>query len=401
MSKLEYDVTSKEAVARGAGRYVVGGLEPFDQKYDMFKRVLWDESLTELGKKFYGMWQPNEKRPGYGHLDQAFKNASYYVDMAFAHGMFGGRWGMYSWESKLWGENIQPKGLKLHVENPAIMTSNLKRAARFFGASLVGICELDRRWLYSHHYYPPLSGFEQPVQKVEIPDDYKHAIVLAYAANYEDYRYAPTYPAGAAAGLGYSKMAFTAALTAQFIRLLGYKAIPMGNDTAASVPLAIDAGLGELSRAGWLITPEFGPRIRLNKIFTDLPLVPDKPIEFGVWDFCTICGKCAEHCPAQAIPYGEPTTDIIDSSNRKGLYRWPLNAAKCFAFWAVNGTACTTCISVCPFNKPSGWIHDAVKFGIRHFPWLDRAFLMGDNLLGYHKRANPEHFWKEDLKPRW
>jgi len=156
-----------------------------------------------------------------------------------------------------------------------------------------------------------------------------------------------------------------------------------------------------LSRAGWLITPEFGPRIRLNKIFTDLPLVPDKPIEFGVWDFCTICAKCAEHCPAQAIPHGEPTTDIIDSSNRKGLYRWPLNAAKCFAFWAVNGTACTTCISVCPFNKPSGWMHDAVKFGIRHFPWLDRVFLMGDNLLGYHKRANPEHFWKEDLKPRW
>ena len=367
----------------------------------MFKRVLWDESLTELGKKFYGRWEPNEKRPGYGHLDQAFKNASYYVDMAFAHGMLGGRWGMYSWESKLWGENIQPKGLKLNVENSAIVTRNLKRAARFFGASLVGICKLDRRWLYSYHYYPPLSGFEQTVQEVKIPDDYKYAIVLAYAADYEHYRYAPTYPAGAATGLGYSKMAFTAALTAQFIRLLGYKAIPMGNDTAASVPLAIDAGLGELSRAGVLITPEFGPRIRLNKIITDLPLVPDRPVEFGVWDFCTICAKCAEHCPAQAIPHGEPTTDIIDSSNRKGLYRWPLNAAKCFSFWAVNGTACTNCISVCPFNKPSGWIHDAVKFGIKHLRWLDRVFLMGDNLLGYHKRANPEHFWKEDLKPRW
>ena len=40
-------------------------------------------------------------------------------------------------------------------------------------------------------------------------------------------------------------------------------------------PLAIMAGLGELSRIGILITPEFGPRVRLCKVFTDLPLQAD------------------------------------------------------------------------------------------------------------------------------
>jgi len=399
--KTRYDVTSPGAVAKGAGRYVVGDLEPFDQKNDMFKRPLWDRTVANLGKNFYGLWEPNETRSGYGHLDLALKNASYYLDMAFAHGLLGGRFGMYAWESKLWGENIQPKGLKLKVDSPRVMTRDLKKAARFFGASLVGIAALDRDWLYSNHYYPPLSGFKEPVEKVEIPEKYKYVVVLAFASDYEDFRYAPTYITGASSGLGYSKMAFTAGILSQFIRLLGYEAIPMGNDTACSVPMAIDAGLGELSRAGWLITPQFGPRVRLCKIFTDLPLVPDKPIEFGVWEFCHTCAKCARHCPGQAIPSKGPTTEVVDISNRKGVYRWPLNAVKCFKFWSVNGTACTTCIQVCPFNKPAGWIHEVVRWGINRFPRLNPLFLKGDDLMGYHKRADPKHFWGGDLKPRW
>lgn len=400
MKSYDEYIRSEEAVSKGAARYVIGDLEPFNEKNEMFKRPLWDESVSELGRRFYGLWEPDEKRPGYGHLDMALKNAGYYLDMGFARGLLSGRWGLYSWESKPWGENIQPKNLKLRIDDPATATRNLKRAAAFFGASLVGVCRLDRRWLYSHHYYPPLSGMPDPIEKVEIPEEYQWAIVLAYAGDYETFRYAPAYPAGAGVGLGYSNMAFTAGLLSQFIRLLGYKAIPMGNDTACSVPLAIDAGLGELSRAGWLITPQYGPRVRLNKIFTDMPLAPDRPMEFGVWDFCTVCAKCARQCPGHAIPTGKPTTEIVDISNRKGLYRWPINAVKCFKFWSVNGTACAACVRVCPFNKPPGKIHDAVRWGIKNMRFLDKLFLWGDDLLGYDKRADSVHFWRGDLKPR-
>ena len=91
--KTGVNIISKEAVAKGAGRYVVGNVQPFDQKNEMFKRPLWDESVADLGRKYYGLWEPQEDRPGYGFLDQAFKNATYYIDFAFAHGMFGGRWG--------------------------------------------------------------------------------------------------------------------------------------------------------------------------------------------------------------------------------------------------------------------------------------------------------------------
>ena len=69
---------------------------------------------------------------------------------------------------------------------------------------------------------------------------------------------------------------------AQYIRNLGYQAIPSMNDTALAIPYALEAGLGEYGRHGLLITPEFGPRLRLGKIFTNLPLERDRPTSFGV-----------------------------------------------------------------------------------------------------------------------
>ena len=229
---------------------------------------------------------------------------------------------------------------------------------------------------------------------MEIPLEYKYAIVIAIEMDYEAIKSSPAQPAAATTGFGYSKMAFIAGLLAQFIRGLGYKAIPCGNDTACSIPLAIDAGLGELSRIGLLITPEFGPRVRLCKVFTDLPLVPDKPIEFGVWDLCLKCEKCAKHCPSRSIMFGEPTREINNISNREGLLRWPVNGEKCLAFWAASGADCSNCIRSCPFNKPPGWMHSAIRWGVKNTRWLDSLFVKGDDLLGYGKQADPGHYWK-------
>ena len=190
-------------------------------------------------------------------------------------------------------------------------------------------------------------------------------------------------------------MAFIAGLLAHHIRGLGFKAIACGNDTACSIPIAIDAGLGELARNGLMITPEFGPRVRLAKVITDMPLVADKPIEFGVWDFCLMCEKCADKCPSKSIPYGRPTDKPNNKSNRHGLMRWPVNAETCLAFWTKNGTDCSNCIRSCPFNKPTGWLHDTVRWGIRNTPWLNTLFLWGDDLFGYGRKANSDKFWKE------
>ncbi len=387
-----------DIIAKGASSYVVGKVERFDQKNEMFKRPSWDPSQSDVGKRFYATKDYAEllerNKPGYTFQDIAFTDAAWLLEREFAKGIKGGKQGLFAWETNEFSQDKRPPGVKLAVNDPAKMTRDIKKVATFFGASLVGVCELDRRWLYSHYYdvHDPRNPKHEPL---ELPEEYKYAIVIASEMDYEASKSSPAHLGAAATGLGYSKMAFTAGLLGQYIRCLGYKALPCGNDTACSVPLAIDAGLGELSRMGFLITPEFGPRVRLSKVLTDLPLVPDKPIEFGVWDFCLKCERCADYCPPRAIMWGEPTEDIPNISNREGLLRWPVNGEKCLKFWATNGTSCSNCIMVCPFNKPPGWLHSAVRWGIKHTRWMDPLFIKFDDLLGYGKQSNGEHFWEQ------
>ena len=375
---MKVDMTSKEAVAKGASRYVVGEVERFDQKNEMFKRPGWDPKVTHLFEKYYGVIMPKENKPGFTLLDMAFRNAAWWLELGFAKGIRGGRVGLLAWESELLGPSKPPTGLKLTVNDPAKIAMAVKKAAKFFGASLVGVCELDKRWLYSHYYLL----FTKEHVPVEIPEECKCAIVMTVEEDYEGLKYSPSISAGAITGFGYTKEAFVAGLLAQFIRGLGYTAIPQGNDTSTSIPIAIDAGLGELGRNGLLITRESGPRVRISKVFTDLPLVTDKPIEFGVWDFCYKCQKCAESCPSRAIMHSEPTEEIHNISNRTSLLRW-----------AANGSDCTTCVTVCPFNKPSGRFHSLVRWGVKHTPWLDSFFVRMDSLLGYGKIKNAAAFW--------
>ncbi len=83
---------------QGAGRYVVGKAERFDQKNEMFCRPLWDPAMLALGKKFYMTAVPPRDKPGYRLMDQALVNAAWHLENTFAQGVAGGRMGMYAWE---------------------------------------------------------------------------------------------------------------------------------------------------------------------------------------------------------------------------------------------------------------------------------------------------------------
>ena len=53
-----------------------------------------------------------------------------------------------------------------------------------------------------------------------------------------------------------------------------------------------------------LITPEFGPRVRIAKIFTDFPLSPDQPILFGVRSFCEFAAAALPPARRRRFPTG-------------------------------------------------------------------------------------------------
>jgi len=372
-------------------KLLVGPIERFDQMDDMFRRAKYDPEWIERAKPFYGPI-PVQDKAGYTQEDQALQNASWYLERSFAKGARGSNHqGLYAWECPD-PEGIRlPPDLKINASDPAEVSRKIKRAARFFGASLAGICELDRRWVYSHVTNDLTAEHTPP----EIPEEYRYAIAMAIEMDYPLIQTSPTGGAAAATGLGYSKMAFVAGMLAQFIRGLGYKAVPCGNDTALSIPIAIEAGLGELGRNGLLITEKFGPRVRLCKVFTDLPLVPDEPHFFGVEEFCRKCMKCAEDCPSRAISFGEKTTDALNRSNNPGVLKWPVNAEQCYKYWIANRLDCANCIRVCNFNKKEGWLHDLVRVFIKNAPWLNPLFVWLDDFLGYGKQLDPATIWDD------
>jgi hypothetical protein len=95
-------------------------------------------------------------------------------------------------------------------------------------------------------------------------------------------------------------LATIADAVAAYMRGLGYpaRAHVLTNYQVLPVPIAIQAGTGELGRHGVMITKELGSALKLATVTTDLPLVYDEgPRGLGVSDFCEDRKLCAESCP--------------------------------------------------------------------------------------------------------
>ncbi len=309
---------------------------PFDARDTVFGRRMWDAEASFYGADPHAraLERIVEGEPGYSHLEYARSRAAWTVAEHFH--------GAYAWEPLDPPDGVLSQLGRYEVADRDEMTREILDTARTFGASLAGVAALDRRWVYSH----TRSG-----QPVDVPEAYQYVIVMAIEMDAEAIATSPAYAAASATGVGYSRMAFAASCLAGFIRDLGYRAIPAGNDTALSIPLAIDAGLGELGRSGLLVTPEYGPCVRLCKVLTDLPLVPSAPAPFGVTETCRGCRLCAEACENGAIQDDpEPSYRVASRSNNAGILRWAVHHDKCYAFWIENGACCSTCIAACPYT---------------------------------------------------
>lgn len=318
-------------------------LRRYDQENLIFNRIFTDPTFTSYKRteEEQALKNIKEGKTGHTRIDYALAEASWTLHDVWRQG--------YHWERLKRPDGSSLTGDKWYRGRHKIVdvkqiTSQLKRASKFFGASLAGITEINEKWIYANS--------RKNLEPLELQEGVRYTVVLAIEMDPVAIATSPECVAAAATGLGYSKMTLLASSLAEFIRNLGYTAIPAGNDTGISIPLVIDAGLGQLGRNGLLITPEHGPRVRLCKVFTDLPLVTDNPIDFGVTDFCKSCRLCAEACEADAISFKrEPTWEPECRSNNPGALKWYVNSEKCYQFWCENGTDCSTCIAVCPYNN--------------------------------------------------
>jgi ferredoxin len=377
---------------RDAGFRVAAGYQRFSQKRDIFSRSFWDPEIrTEAAERFYESY----RRPlaewrhvdGYHQKDFALRNAGWHVADFFAERLEqeDRREGFLDY---LTAHRVGASA-RVEVESPQRMAAEIKKAAKLFGADLVGITYYDERWVYSHRY----SRTSDDEEVMDLGEDLTSVIVVCHEMDHGLLRTVPSALSGTATGVGYSMDVVTLLALAQYIRNLGYQAYASMNDTASSIPYAIKAGLGEYGRHGLLIAPGMGPRLRIGKIFTDLPLAHDRPIRFGVEQFCEICRRCSDACPPDAIAKNEPSTQTYNSSNVEGIEKWTTDAEKCFGFWATQMTDCSICIRVCPYNRDyPGWIN-RIRFRLMG-SFLRRPMLWLDSILGGVERKTPSWWWR-------
>ncbi len=81
---------------------------------------------------------------------------------------------------------------------------------------------------------------------------------------------------------------------------------PAGQGSLLLRLAAVDAGLGTLGLNTMLLTPEFGPRLYLGGVLTDLALEPGQSLERELCLGLAECGRCAAICPEDAIPRRAP-----------------------------------------------------------------------------------------------
>ena len=339
-----------------AGIEVTDDFEPFAQRNDVFSRAFWDATVrtaqTDAFFASYRMEAAPRRGAGFTQKDFALRNAAWLIsdvmtDRNAAQGRREGFQAPISYDTPVAETQVS-------VDDPAAMSAEVKRVARFFGADLCGITDFDRRWLYASRV--DVRDFSDADH--DLPEGLTHVIVLGHEM---DEGLVATYPsalAGAATGREYSHEASIVMQLAAYIRNLGYEAVPSMNDTALVIPYAVKAGLGEYARNQMVITPEFGPRLRFSKIFTNLPLAEDTPKPRGVRAFCDICTRCADACPVKALPYGPPQVGGANVSAIRGVRKWTSDAEACFGFWAKLASDCAICLRVCPFNRDfSKWRH--------------------------------------------
>jgi reductive dehalogenase len=278
-------------------------------------------------------------------------------------------------------------------DDPATLSRHIKETAYFLRADAVGVCELPSYAVYSHKF-----DFRNP-DAGEVPIELDHKYAIAVLVD-QDYRTSQAYTgndwiSNAMSMMSYATSGFIAIILAEYIRRLGYpaKAHYAPFYDIVLPPILLWAGLGEMSRIGdTVVHPFIGPRHKGAVVTTDLPLLPDKPIDFGLQGFCSKCKKCARECPSGAISDGEKVLF-------NGYEKWPLDVKKCTHMRVGNqkGSGCGTCVKVCPWSKPDTLFHRSVNWTMRNVGAARNFGIWGDDLMRYGK-PNYDKKWWYDLE---
>jgi len=290
-------------------------------------------------------------------------------------------------------------GIPKWTGDPETNTRMIRAFARYVGASDVGVFELTqntKKFILKYNGSGQTYEFEDVEKgyvdenKYVIPNKCKYVIVWTMAEPTETAIRVPTAHGGASTHICYSTMPMKSIQIQEFIRALGYQGLSSYQSynygLGPSHPHGVMAGIGEHGRmCKVVISPNEGSTLRgMNRIVTDLPLAPTKPIDFGLFRFCKTCKKCAEACVFGALPLDDPSWEA-DFYQPTGFNGYRITTRLC--------VFCMACQAVCPFAELHGsFIHELVKMTTANTTIFNGFFRQMDDAFGYGMK-DPESWW--------
>ncbi|MFC2018512.1 4Fe-4S dicluster domain-containing protein [Chloroflexota bacterium] len=261
--------------------------------------------------------------------------------------------------------------------DPRAMSQKVKALGLYLGAAKVRIAPANRDWAYTHYTLSP----EEDLKK------HKYIICLAVPQDVDILSEGLGNAQGMEVGKKYAISGLISNMLAYYIRSLGFyaRALPPGNSPYLNIPTFVDAGIGEVGRCGFVVSKEFGNSFRAGGVATDMPLVVDRPVDFGLQDFCSKCQICATACPPGAISKEGKTI-------RRGISSWHADTTLCRRYWDSIGSSCSICQIVCPWNHSNTWFHNIIRQESEKAPYLRRLIISGEKLF-YKNRLRPEPEW--------
>ncbi|MDR3584742.1 MAG: 4Fe-4S dicluster domain-containing protein [Desulfosporosinus sp.] len=230
-----------------------------------------------------------------------------------------------------------------------VSTLEIKRNALELGADLVGITDLRR-----------VDGL--PTVPQGLMEPYTHAVVIAVAISSDVFEQITNEPTPL-----YLHHYLTANILLDDINLRLQREIMRGGFRALAIPasqvvdqvnlmghishkaMAKAAGLGWQGKSLLLVTPEYGPRVRLATLLTNAPLESDPLLT----NRCGSCQECQNACPAAAIKGGSWEDHPQTREEALHFSRCVEKVKEDFAKRPEIGKPiCGVCISVCPWGKP-------------------------------------------------
>lgn len=238
-------------------------------------------------------------------------------------------------------EALTPTGLGGDLSDAHDNAQAIKALGYYLGADFVGICEAEPWMYYSHS-----DDDGRPISPY-----HRFAVVMLIDQGFDTMEGASgdDWISASQSMRAYLRGAEIAGIMAAHCRRMGYSARTHSNAHSEVIhnPAILMSGLGEVSRIGdTLLNPFIGPRSKSIVFTTDLPLTLDRPINFGLQDFCDQCRKCARECPCNAISFGPKVMF-------NGYEIWKADVEKCtkYRVTQMRGSACGRCMKMCPWNR--------------------------------------------------